>query len=217
MSSVTEIVESLESITQRMWNVNLDNDAFDVLKRKISCLSAQTVVHHALQEIATQLRGSQNAATLPHVQGRLGKFIDSLYGNSDKVDATKQRWQKLQELNCETFLFVDVFYTSLDISKMHRTKFSYLMKNAAQYVQAKDLSSRWMFRKEIQVTLATKTHLESIAQFRRSEFDSINLISQSSQRIRISWTQVQLRWFEGQTACKASSFRLVIVLNNMQD
>ena len=217
MSSVTEIVESLESITQRMWNVNLDNDAFDVLKRKIFCLSAQTVIHHALQKIVTQLRELQNAATLSHVQDWLDKFIDSLYENSDKIDATKQRWQKLQELNCETFLFVDVFYISLDISKMHCTEFSYLMKNAAQYVQAKNLSSRWMFRKKIQVTLATKTHLESIAQFRRSEFDSINLISQSSQRIRISWTRVQLRWFEEQTICKASSFRSVIVLNNMQD
>ena len=142
MSSVTEIVESLESITQRMWNVNLDNDAFDVLKRKIFCLSAQTVIHHALQKIVTQLRELQNAATLSHVQDRLDKFIDSLYENSDKIDATKQRWQKLQELNCETFLFVDVFYISLDISKMHCTEFSYLMKNAAQYVQAKNLSSR---------------------------------------------------------------------------
>ena len=217
MSSVTEIVESLESITQRMWNINLDNDAFDALKRKIFCLSAQTVIHHALQKIVTQLRESQNAVTLSHVQDRLDKFIDSLYENSDKIDATKQRWQKLQELNCETFLFVDVFYISLDISKMHRTKFSYLMKNAAQYVQVKNLSSRWMFQKKIQVTLVTKTHLESIAQFRRSEFDSINLISQSSQRIRISWTRVQLWWFEEQTICKASSFRSVIVLNNMQD
>lgn len=86
MSLVIEIVESLERITWRMWNVNLDNDAFDALKRKISCLLAQTMIHHALQEIVTQLRESQNVATL---QGRLSKFIDSLYENLDKVNATK--------------------------------------------------------------------------------------------------------------------------------
>ncbi len=57
----------------------------------------------------------------------------------------KQRWQKLQKLNCETFLFIDVFYISLDISKMHCMKFNYLMKNVAQYMQVKNLSLRWMF------------------------------------------------------------------------
>jgi hypothetical protein len=130
--------------------------------------------------LSAQTTQLQNTATLPHVQGRLGKFIDSLYGNSDNANATKQRWQELQKLDCETFLFVGVSYTPLDISKMHRMEFSYLMENAAQYVQAKDLPLRWMFRKEIQVTLAANAHLDSFAQFRRSEFGSINLISQTS-------------------------------------
>ncbi len=67
MSLITEIVESLESITQWMWNNNSDNNAFDALKRKIFCLSAQTVIHHALQKIITQLQELQNAATFSHV------------------------------------------------------------------------------------------------------------------------------------------------------
>ena len=108
---------------------------------------------------------------IPNTQSRLCKFIDILYGSSDNTSAANEsRWQKLRALDCATFLFVAVSYTPLDISKMHRIEFDYLVEHASKYLQAKALPPKWMFRREIQVALAAKAELDNITEFRKSLF-----------------------------------------------
>jgi hypothetical protein len=56
---------------------------------------------------------------------------------------------------------------------MHRTEFDYLIENAANFLQVKDLSPRWIFHKDIQLGIAAKVELQDAAEFRKSSFSPI--------------------------------------------
>jgi len=168
MSTGEWIFEELDLIGRRLWEISLDSSAFNTLKKKTSRLSAQIAVHQALENAASQLLEPQGSRPLPNTQGRLSKFLDTLYGSTDNTGTTTEsRWQKIRSLDCATFLFIAVSYTPLEISKMHRTEFEYLIENAQKYLQVKSLPPRWMFRREIQMALAGKAELENIAQFKK--------------------------------------------------
>ena len=139
------------------------------MRQKALNLSAQIAVHQVLQNTARQLLGPQNSAGLSNTQYRLGKFIDVLYGKPDN-EKNEARWQKLRDMDCATFLFIAVSYTPLDITKMHRTEFDYLVGNASKFLHVKALPPRWIFRKEIQLAIAGKADLEEAANFRRSSY-----------------------------------------------
>ncbi|KAG9229066.1 hypothetical protein BJ875DRAFT_475856 [Amylocarpus encephaloides] len=82
-------------------------------------------------------------------------------------------------MDSATFLFIAVSYTPLDITKMHRTEFDYLVGNASKFLQVRDLPPKWVFRKEIQIAVAGKADVEKAASFRRKyyalEFSQDNL------------------------------------------
>lgn len=172
MATTEQLLQDLDSISQRMWDISLDSSAFEPLKKKISTLSAQIAVHHALDNTASQLLEKKGPSTLP-IQSRLSKFIETLYRASENLSSTnKSRWQELRSIDCESFLFIAMSYTPLDISKMHRAEFEYLVQHVPKYLQNKELPVRWMFRREVQVALAEKAELENIAQFKKSELSS---------------------------------------------
>jgi hypothetical protein len=166
MSSLDQVVKSLDLASEHMWKITLDKPAFDTLKRKCSWLSAQVAVHHALQNTVTHLLGPDSSTPLPNTQARLTKFIDSVYRSWEY--ANEPRVGQIRNLGCESFLLIAVSYTPLDISKMSRTEFDYLMKNVDKYSNSNHPSRRWIFRKEIQMTLAEMSGLEHVAQFRKS-------------------------------------------------
>ena len=74
MSSLKQVVKSLDLTSEHMWEITLDKTAFDILKRKCSRLSAQVAVHHALQNTVTHLLESDSSTPLPNAQARLTKF-----------------------------------------------------------------------------------------------------------------------------------------------
>ncbi|KAH8706864.1 hypothetical protein GQ44DRAFT_691951 [Phaeosphaeriaceae sp. PMI808] len=166
MSATEQLFQDLDAISERLWDISLENSAFESLKKKVSTLSAQIAVHYALDNTALLL---EKEGSLPlSIQSRLGKFIEALYGTSENPSLTnKSRWNELRLLDCESCLFVAESYTPLDISKMHRVEFEYLIAHVPKYLEVRKLPERWMFRREIQVALAEKAELENIAEFKR--------------------------------------------------
>jgi hypothetical protein len=157
------LFDELDLIGQGIWDISLDNSAFTVLKQKVSQLSAQIAVHRVFEDTTSQLL-TPPASSASQIQNRLSKFLDALYGSSEK---SNDRWQKLLSLDCATFLFIAISFTPLDITKMHRDEFNYLLECAPKYLQSKPLPPRWMFRRDIQVALAAKADLDSLSQFRK--------------------------------------------------
>jgi hypothetical protein len=170
MHTVEWVFEELDLIAEHMWDISLDNSAFSSLKTKILKLSAQIAVHHALENTVTQLRDF-GASSLTNAQSRIGKFLEALYGGSDCPNSSDEsRWEKLRSLDCETFLLIAASYTPLDIAKMHRTEFDYLIENAPKYLHTQRPPPRWMFRKEFQMAVAAKAELAGMTQFKRSMY-----------------------------------------------
>ncbi|KAF2182614.1 hypothetical protein K469DRAFT_586157 [Zopfia rhizophila CBS 207.26] len=165
MRTVEWVFGELDVIGEHMWDISLDNSAFNSLKTKISKLSAQIAVHHALENTVTQL---QEFGTLTDSQNRVGKFLEALYGDSDCPTSTDEsRWRKLRSLDCETFLLIATSYTPIGITKMSRTEFDYLIENAPKYLHTKPPPPRWMFRREFQIALAAKAELAGMGEFKR--------------------------------------------------
>jgi len=189
MSMVKQMIEPLDAISQQIWDDSLDDTAFDILRQKTLWLSAQIAVHQVLQNTSRHLLGPQNSSGLSNSQSRLGKFIDVLYGKPDN-EKNEARWQKLRDMDCATFLFIAVSYTPLDITKMHRIEFDYLVDNASKFLHVKDLPPRWIFRKEIQIAIAGKADLEEAASFRRSSYTSMRLKEMISDMVRILRSRV---------------------------
>jgi hypothetical protein len=192
MSLIKQIIEPLDIISQQIWGDALDDAAFDTLRQRASRLLAQIAVHQVLQNTVRHLLGPQNSAGLSNTQSRLGKFIDVLYGKPDN-EKNEARWQKLRDMDCATFLFIAVSYTPLDITKMNRTEFDYLVGNVSKFLHVKGLSPRWIFRKEIQLGIAAKAELEEAASFRRSSYSSMRSKRTTSNAARILRSRVQLR------------------------
>lgn len=168
MSTVKQIFEDLDALSRRIWDVNLDNSATDTLRQRASMLSMQIAVHQALGGTARNLSQQQDSTGLLNAQSRVGKFMEAVYGKPDS-DKNEMRWQKLRDMDCVTFLFIGVSYTPLEIMKMHRTEFEYLVTNVTKFQQVKALPKNWIFRKEIQVAVAGKADLPGATEFRRSK------------------------------------------------
>jgi hypothetical protein len=164
MTTAESLSNALDLISKQLWDISLDNTAFPVLKQKVSKLSAQIAVHRVMEETASQLLGPTALSTSSNMQNRLGKFLDTLYGSVDKSNV---RWEKLLSLDLPTLLFITISYTPLEVTKMHRTDFDYLIDCVPRYLNLK-LKPRWMFRNEIRVTLATKADLPNISPLRKS-------------------------------------------------
>jgi len=189
MSVVKQITESLDAISEQIWNDSLDDSAFDILAQKASWLSVQIAVHEVLQKTARHLL-AQDPLGLMNAQSRLGKFIDTVYGKLD-YEKFEARWQILRDMDCASFLFIAVSYTPLDISKMNRVEFDYLVSNASKFLRLRAIPPKWVFRKEIQITIAGKADLEEAADFRRSSY-SPNRSKTTSNAARILRSRVQL-------------------------
>ena len=166
MSVAKQVTESLNAISEQVWDDSLDDLAFDLLAQKVSRLSVQIAVHEVLQKTARHLRAPDSPALI-NAQSRVGKFIDTLYGKLD-YEKFEARWQILQDMDCSSFLFIAVSYTPLDISKMNRIEFDYLVSNVSKFLRLRAITPKWVFRKEIQMAIAGKADLEEAAEFRRS-------------------------------------------------
>jgi hypothetical protein len=182
MEPLEQVVKDLDRASEHMWNITLGKPAFDTLKKKCLQLSAQVGVHHALQNTMTHLLGPNSSAPLPYA--RLTKFIDSVYGSWEYVN--QPRVGQIRNLGCESFLLIAVSYTPLDISKMSRTEFDYLIENVDKFSNSKHPSRRWIFRKEIQMALAEMSGLEHAAQFRKSVLALSKLKIRNADVIRVS-------------------------------
>ncbi|KND87034.1 hypothetical protein TOPH_08332, partial [Tolypocladium ophioglossoides CBS 100239] len=147
-----------------IWDVSGDPD-FATLSEKVSSLHAEIAVHRALELTAQNL---QKPTPLPNAQSRLSKFIDAVYGSGD--GKKEERLQKLRNFPHEGFIFVSISYTPLDITKMSRTEFECLIQTVPVYLRRRNLPQRWIFRDEIQVSLAGKASLKSAAEFRKGYY-----------------------------------------------
>lgn len=168
MSVVERIFEGLDALSRQIWDVSLDDSAADTFRQKASMLSMQIAVHQALGNTVRHLSQPQESTGLLNAQSRVGKFMDVIYGKPDS-DKNETRWRKLRDMDCVSFLFIGVSYTPLDITKMHRTEFDYLVSNVTKFQQVNVLPKNWIFRKEIQVAVASKADLPGATGFRRSE------------------------------------------------
>ncbi|KAF2021830.1 hypothetical protein BU24DRAFT_488168 [Aaosphaeria arxii CBS 175.79] len=186
MSDLESMLEQLDLIGKHMWDISLDKSSFSSLKTKISDLEAQIAVHDALQNTVRQLQES-GTSTLTKPQSRVSKFLETLYGNNASA-TDESRWNSLRCLDCETFLFIAVSYTPMDITKMPRIGFQYLIESAPKYLSKKLLPPRWMFSRELQLGVADKADLAGIAQFKRRyhelEFDMNNTLDDEERRKR---------------------------------
>jgi hypothetical protein len=101
-------------------------------------------------------------------------------------EASQSRLDRIRNLDCVPFLLIALSYTPLDIFKMHRTEFNYLMENVDKYLNSKYPSRRWIFRLEIQMVLAAISGQEHIAQLRKSVLAVSKLKIRNTNVVRIS-------------------------------
>jgi hypothetical protein len=78
-----------------------------------------------------------------------------------------------------------VSYTPLEIIKMYRIEFDYLVGSASKFFHLRALPPKWVFRKEIQIAIAGKADLEEAANFRRSSYSSMRSKKTTSNAARI--------------------------------
>jgi hypothetical protein len=169
MSTNVQLIQHLDQISEHLWNIDLDDSVFEELKKKCSLVSAQLAVHHALQRTVSHV--ARHGQSLPVAQSRVCKFFDSLYGNDENGKLSLgSKWQKLRDIDCRTFLLIAVSYTPLEISKMGRVEFDYLVQNAPKYSDMGLLPPEWIFRKEIQLALAEKSDLANLRIFKKRIF-----------------------------------------------
>jgi hypothetical protein len=171
MSTGEEFLETLNEVSEGLWNMSFDDAIFKTLKAKCLSLSGQVAVHQSLKRSVSHVLRSESSVPLPNSQARIGKFLDFLYGNGNAANpALESRQQQLQKLDCQTFLLIAVSYTPLEISKMNRIEFDYLIQYAPKYSNAKYMPPQWIFRKEIQLAIAEKSDLANIRLFKKSKY-----------------------------------------------
>jgi hypothetical protein len=174
MSALKQVSESLDLLSRRVWDIWIGDPAYFTLSQKVSRLSAQLAVHHVLRNTIQHLTTQESVIGIPNSRSRLSRFIENAYEKLEyKGRTNEQRWERLRHLDCDAFLLLAVSYTPLDISKMHRTEFDYLVENATQFLQVEALSPRWIFHKDIQLVIAAKVELQGAAEFRKSSFSPI--------------------------------------------
>ncbi|KAK7967614.1 uncharacterized protein PG986_001891 [Apiospora aurea] len=156
--AATAVIKGLDKLGSLVWNVDSD---YDTLHEKVSVISAQIAVHKVLETTVRHLRSDALTQT---VQSRLSKFLETVHGPEE----AKGRFENLRNLDCQTFIFVAISFTPLDITKMNRTEFKYLIDNAAKFIRLKAPSQKWMFRDEIQLAIAAKASLKSTINFRKA-------------------------------------------------
>ncbi|KAM5434052.1 hypothetical protein McanMca71_001496 [Microsporum canis] len=164
MTTPEEITTRIDWLNEHICEIDLDDSTFSKLKDKIARLSARTAVFHSLQGPARQLR---NSSSLPHAHGRLTRFLEVLYGGQTKASSAQERWQKIRGLSCETLLLIGIAYNPLEITKMGRIEFECLMDQAEPYLSSRPLPENWIFRREIQMAMATSSDLENISKLRK--------------------------------------------------
>ena len=172
MSVVKQMIDRLDAICQQIWDNSLDDPAFDILRQKSLILSAQIAVHQVLQNTAQQLLEPQHSAVLSRILNIDWASSWMFCTENQTMKKNEARWQKLRDMDSATFLFIAVSYTPLDITKMHRTEFDYLVGNASKFLQVRDLPPKWVFRKEIQIAVAGKADVEKAATFRTCSYSS---------------------------------------------
>jgi hypothetical protein len=135
MSIVEQLLQELDRISKQLREIPaLDDGVYETVKERCSRLSTQLAVQHRLQKTISSIIHSELAVSLPNAHSRICKFLDSLYRNGETSNsASKLRWQTLRGLDFRTFLLIAISYTPLEIQKMHRTEFEYLIQNAAEY------------------------------------------------------------------------------------
>lgn len=163
------LIKLLDQVSEQLWELDLDDALFERLKKRCASLTAQIAVHRSLQGTIARIQQGPHTP-LPNTPSRIYKFLDSLYGTETSNTQLESRWQQLRKLDCETFLLISIAYTPLDISKMHRIDFDYLIRNARKVLDAKPLSQKWIFRKEIQLAIAEKSELPNIGIFKKRRF-----------------------------------------------
>lgn len=161
MALVAKILAHLNDISSMVYDVQTVSDLV-ALSEKVSTLHAQITVQRALEPTTHQL---QKPMLPPSAQSRLRKFIDSVYDSRDSIK--HERLRKLQKFPYEDFIFVGISYTPLEILKMNKTEFGCLIRTIPVYLRRRNLPQRWIFRNEIQVSIASKASLEHTAEFRK--------------------------------------------------
>lgn len=153
----------------------------ELLRARCSQLDAQTAVQHALQKTVNFVLNG----TTSNAQSRISKFLDTLYGDTKQVNANLDaKWQCLRDLDCGTFLLIAASYTPLEVAKMSRVEFDYLVQNAASYAQSKSVPSTWIFCKEVQLAMVEKSDLPNIRPFKKRNFPPSSSLVVSPDRMK---------------------------------
>ncbi|KJZ70778.1 hypothetical protein HIM_09828 [Hirsutella minnesotensis 3608] len=163
MPLMAKILDHLDRISDMIPDMRADAD-FATLSDKVMSLYTALAVYRSLEITAQNLQNS----VLPHAQSRLSKFMDAVYGPGDVKK--EERLQKLRSFRHEDFIFVSISYTPLDITKMSRAEFDCLVETVPVYLPRRDLPARWIFRDEIQVSIASKASLRNAAEFRKGYY-----------------------------------------------
>lgn len=184
-TAAQKIEDDLDRQVDLVWDLTEDSD-FATLSQKASRLSAQIEVHQALEPTAQQL---QKSAALPYAQSRLSKFLEALFGKNEDPRLSKlmeairggrdgEADRELGNFEYEAFMLISISYTPLDITRMSQTKFECLIDTVPKYLQRRNFPPRWIFRNEIQMSIASKAHLQAAASFRKGLSTTNRLIRQ---------------------------------------
>lgn len=158
------VLQALNTISEQLWDEYLDDATFATLTEMALKLSARIAVHQTLQKAARELSESENSHGPLTASTRIGKILDAAFTNPN-TGKFEERWRKLRNMDCETFLLIAISYTPPDITKMSQNLFDCLVDIAPKF-QIEKLPPRWIFRKGIQRVILDKANED----FRRGKY-----------------------------------------------
>ncbi|CZT07028.1 uncharacterized protein RAG0_12619 [Rhynchosporium agropyri] len=170
MSVFEQILKGLDLISEQLWEDDLDDVALETLAKKTLKVSAQISVLQTLLSTSRGLLASEDSPGPKTALTRLSKVYKATFVKpSGKFE---ERWQKLRDIDCETFLFIAISYTDLELTKLNRIEFDYLIDAAREFRTRKQLPSNWMFRRRIRVVINSVAAEDFLMEYQNHQFPS---------------------------------------------
>ena len=158
---ISQLLTDLDTFQGRIRTASFTKMDFKKIREKVHRLDCELQVLEALADTKNWLHETKRSNN--RYRTKAEKMVMMVHGAEEKPGI---RFEMLQSLEMEAFMFVSVSYTVLEIKKMAQDVFDCLLEVAPKYVDTSTLPSGWMHRTELQTAVAG--YAQSGSAFKRS-------------------------------------------------
>lgn len=155
-----QVLADLNELCDKIWTLPPDEELLASLSKSIARLSAPVSLNRVLQVTAGLIKRG-GVAQIQGAQGKVSKFIEVIF-NDDSWSC-----RQLQSLEPDTFIFLALSFTGQEIVKIDDYQLMYLLTQSSAYLKEQKLPEGWLFGKEIQLAVASRSQLRSFSWFRK--------------------------------------------------